>query len=113
MPGTNTSPCLEVGAAGLNKAAYDNTSTQEVKVPRREHFAPHGTGAARSPVLGQSFSDTLDLPCLAPSTLRCQTPVPEGFPPAPRLLTILILSEPPTVGQIPFKRSQRATLLDP
>ena len=29
------------GTAGLNKAAYDKTSTQGVKVPRREPFAPH------------------------------------------------------------------------
>ena len=102
-PCTNTSPCLEVGAAGLNKAAYDNTSTQEVKMPRREPFAPHSAGAARSTLLGLSFSDTLDLPCLAPSTLRCQTPVPEGFPPAPRLLTILNTFRAPHSGPDTFQ----------
>ena len=100
---TNTSPCLEVGTAGLNKAAYDKTSTQEVKVPRREPFASHSAGAAHSLLLGQSFSDTFDLPCLALSTLRCQTPVQEGFRPAPRLLTILNTFRAPHSGPDTFQ----------
>ena len=100
---TNTSPCLEVGTAGLNKAAYDKTSTQEVKVPRREPFASHSAGAAHSLLLGQSFSDTLDLPCLALSTLRCQTPVQEAFRPAPRLLTILNTFRAPHSGPDTFQ----------
>ena len=100
---TNTSPCLEVGTAGLNKAAYDKTSTQGVKMPRREPFAPHSTGTACSTLLGQSFSDTLDLPCLALSTLRCQTPVQEGFRPAPRLLTILNTFRAPHSGPDTFQ----------
>ena len=102
-PSTNTSPCLEVGTAGLNKAAYDKTSTQEVKVPRREPFASHSAGAAHSLLLGQSFSDTFDLPCLALSTLRCQTPVQEGFRPAPRLLTILNTFRAPHSGPDTFQ----------
>lgn len=86
------------GTAGLNKATYDKTSTQRVKMPRREPYAPHSAGAASSTLLGQSFSDTLDLPCLALSTLRCQTPVWVAFPPAPRLLTILNAFRAPHSG---------------
>ena len=92
-----------LGTAGLNKAAYDKTSTQEVKVPRREPFASHSAGAAHSLLLGQSFSDTFDLPCLALSTLRCQTPVQEAFRPAPRLLTILNTFRAPHSGPDTFQ----------
>ena len=97
------SPCLEVGTAGLNKAAYDKTCIQGVKMPRSEPFAPHSTGTARSTLLGQSYSDTLELPCLALSTLRCQTSVQEVFPPEPRLLTILNTFRAPHSGPDTFQ----------
>ena len=102
-PCTNTSPCLEVGTAGLNKAAYDKTSTRGVKVRRRKPFAPHSAGAACSPLLGQSFSDTLDLPWLALSTLRCQISLQEVFPPALRLLEILNTFRAPHSGPDSFQ----------
>ena len=76
-------------------------------MPRREPFASHSAGAARSTLSGQSLSDTLDLPCLALSTLRCQTPVWEDLPPAPRLLTILNTFRDPLSGPDTFKLSQR------
>ena len=72
-------------------------------MPRREPFAPHGTGAARSTLLGLSFSDTLDLPWLALSTLRCQISLQEVFPPALRLLEILNTFRAPHSGPDSFQ----------